>query len=457
MQRLLIKNGNIVTSERSFIGDILTLENKIINVGPNLDAADAGAQIIDASNLLVLPGGIDPHVHFELPVGDGLISSDDFYSGTAAALAGGTTTIFDFVTPKPGQSLIDALHERKKLAAKSVCDYGLHMSVTERRDSIGDELQACTDEGVTSVKIYMAYKETIGLEDCDIISVMEQAARLNMLVLAHCENGDFISREQQNLLAAGKTAPKYHALSRPPAVEGEAIQRAIVMAETTGCSLYIVHISTSDGVAALRAAKQRKLPVFGETCPHYLLLNDREYNRPPDEAVAYIMSPPLRHKSHSPILWQSLVNGTLDTVATDHCPFTMAQKRAGMANFKKIPNGVAGVEHRLQLLFDHGVNSGRLSIEQFVNLTSTAPAKIFGIYPRKGLLAPGSDADIVLWDASAKDAISATRHRQNCDHTIYERWKVTGRAQTVICGGKVRFDRGKVLAKRGDGSLLFRA
>jgi dihydropyrimidinase len=454
MNSILIKNGRIITAEKTFTGDILTRGGKIADIGSNLKATDAQTRSIDAAGLLVLPGGIDPHVHFELPVGNSSVSSDNFYTGTAAALAGGTTTIIDFVTPNPGQLLPDALDERRKLAAKSVCDYSLHMSVTEWRESIGDELKACAEKGVTSVKIYMAYKETIGLEDEAILAVMQQAARLDMLVLAHCENGDAVKRNQKELLAVGKTAPKYHAISRPPYVEGEAIQRAIRMTEKTGCSLYIVHISTQEGVAAMHAAKQRDLPVYGETCPHYLLLQEREYDRPPEDAVTFVMSPPLRPKSHPLHLWDALAAGTIDTLATDHCPFTLKQKRAGLNNFTHIPNGIAGVEHRMQLLFEHGVNSEKLSVEQFVNLTSTRPAKIFDLYPRKGVLAPGSDADIVLWDANTEDTISAKTHVQNCDHTIYEGWKVRGRPQTVICGGRIQFDDGKVFTKRGDGCFL---
>ena len=457
MTSLLIKNGLIGTAEQTFVGDILTTGKKIAAVGQNLRAPESPTKVIDASGLLVMPGGVDPHVHFELPVGGGIVSSDDFASGTAAALAGGTTTIIDFVTPEPGQSLIDALHERKKQAAKAVCDYGLHISVTEWREDI-KELKACVeDEGVSSVKIYLAYKESIGLEDSEVISVMDAAARLNMPVMAHCEHGDLVAWLRRKFIAEGKTAPKFHALSRPASFEAEAVSRALLMAETTGCSLYIVHISTADAVAALRAARERGVSAFGETCPHYLLLDESEYERPSRESVAYVMSPPLRPKSHQQPLWEALAGGALQSVATDHCPFTLQEKLAGVDDFTKIPNGAAGVEHRLSLLYTYGVKENKISLQQFVDLVSTTPAKLFGLYPRKGLLAPGSDADIVLWDGNADETIFAKSMRQNCDHTIYEGWKISGKPLLVISGGRVRYDNGELLVEPGDGVFLYRA
>ena len=456
MNSLLIKNGLIVTAEQTFIGDILTTGKKIATVGQNLSTPDSRTKVIDASGLLVMPGGIDPHVHFELPVGNNVVSSDDFYTGTRAALAGGTTTVIDFVTPEPGQSLIDALTQRKKQAKKSACDYGLHISVTHWRDSIEEELRTCAEMGTSSVKIYLAYKETIGLEDRDIINVMAAAARLNMPVLAHCEHGDLISWMRNRLIAEGKTAPKFHALSRPTSFEAEAINRALLMAETTGCPLYIVHISTKQGVAALRAARERGVSASGETCPHYLLLDEESYNLPAQEAVKVVMSPPLRPQSHQQPLWDALEDGALSCVATDHCPFTLQQKLAGIDDFSKIPNGVAGVEHRLSLLYTFGVKAGKMSPQRFVDVVSTGPAKLFGLYPRKGALQPGSDADIVLWDPNADETISAQSMRQNCDYTIYEGLRITGKPATVISGGAIRLDHGELFAEPGEGEFLFR-
>jgi len=456
MNPLLIKNGRIITPEKTFTGDILTIGKKIVAVGQNLHAPESRTQIVDASGLLVMPGGIDPHVHFELPVGNGIVSSDDFYSGSRAALAGGTTTIIDFVTPEPGQSLPDALAERQKLAEKSACDYGLHMSVTEWRPDIEKELEICAEKGATSVKVYMAYKETIGLEEDKLFKVMLAANKLGLVVLVHCEDGDRISETRDRFLAEEKRTPRYHPLSRPAACESDAIQRALHMAEEAGSQLYIVHISTAEGVAALHQARERGVSAHGETCPHYLLLDEEKYNLPPKEAVEYVMSPPLRNKRHQQPLWDALADGTLQSVGTDHCPFTLQQKFAGIADFTKIPNGVAGVEHRLSLLYTYGVKKNKISLPQFVNLVSTSPAKLFGLYPRKGTLLPGSDADIVLWDGNADETIFAKSMRQHCDHTIYEGWKISGKPSLVISGGRIRYDNGEFFVEPGDGAFLYR-
>ena len=456
MDSLLIKNGQIVTSEKILVGDLLIANGKIQAIGSYIEKPDSKTRVINASGLQIFPGGIDPHVHMELPV-SGTVSSDDFESGTAAALAGGTTTIIDFVTPERNQSLIEALRERKKLAEKSFCDYGLHMSIVSWNESIPDEMRVCVKEGIPSFKVYLAYKETIGLDDRDLIRAMDAAARLGVLILAHCENGDAVSYLRQKLLGEGKTEPRYHAVSRPPEVEREAIVRATTLANLSGAALYVVHVSTREGAEEIARARSRGWRVFGETCPHYLLLDEKAYDRPAPEAAAYIMSPPLRPPEHKEALWHALKEGALQSIGTDHCPFNLkGQKDRDLSDFTKIPNGVAGVEHRLELLYTYGVTAGKISLQQFVAVTATNPAKIFGLYPRKGTIAVGSDADLVLWNPNATDVISAKTHHQRCDTTIYEGFKIQGKPEMVVANGQIAVENGKVKASRGSGHYLKR-
>lgn len=457
MAFLLIKNGQIVTDSDSFQGDILIDDGKIQAIGRELEKPDLKTQVLDASGLLIFPGGIDPHVHMELPVA-GTVSSDDFESGTRAALAGGTTTIIDFVTPERGQPLLEALQGRKELAGKSVCDYGFHMSLTAWNETIRREMETCVrEEGIPSFKVYLAYKETVGLEDRDLIAVMDTAARLGALVTAHCEHGDLVTYLSKKLLAAGRTEPRSHALSRPPEVEREAVVRALTFAKLTGAQLYIVHVSTKEAVREIARAQAKGRPVFAETCPHYLLLDAREYDRSPAAAAAYIMSPPLRPPEHKAALWDALKNGTLQTVGTDHCPFNLkGQKDRDLSDFTKIPNGVAGVENRLELLFTAGVLRKHISLRQFVRVTSANPAKIFGLFPRKGSVSVGADADLVLWNPAAQEIISAETQKQRCDTTIYEGFKIRGKPETVIAKGHIVFEKGEVTAERGAGRYLYR-
>ncbi len=458
MKYTLIKNGQIATGTDSFRGDVLIHGGKIKALADHIEKPDAATEVIDASGLLVFPGAIDPHVHMELPVA-GTFSSDDFESGTIAALAGGTTTIIDFVTPERNQSLLQSLQERKEVAGKAVCDYGLHMSITRWDERVKAEMQQCVQsEGITSFKVYLAYKETIGLEDRELIAAMDWAARIDGLIVAHCEHGDAISYLQRRLLAEGKTEPRYHAASRPAEVEREAVVRAMTLAKITGASLYIVHVSTEDAVQEIAQARAAGQTVLAETCPHYLLLDEREYDRPLREAAAYIMSPPLRPPQHKGALWHGLASGYMQTVATDHCPFNLnGQKDRDLSDFTRIPNGVAGVENRLQLLYTYGVLENRISLNQFVRLVATGPAKIFGLYPRKGSLTVGADADIVLWNPESKSIISAKTHRQKCDTSIYEGFQVKGKPEIVIANGKIAFKDDQVLAHRGEGNYLLRA
>ncbi len=445
MSSLLIKNGMIVTATDSFLGDIRICDGKIVSIGTNLETAEATT--IEAEHLLIFPGGVDPHVHMELSVGGGLVSADDFESGTRAAIAGGTTTIIDFVTPTRGQSLLEALHERRLAAAKALCNTRLHMSVTEWNKTTASELQQCVQhEGLTSVKVYMAYKQSIGLDDRHIMKVMDTAAGLGMLVLVHCEFDEIIAYLQCQFLAAGLQAPLYHSLSRPPEVEREAVSRAILMAKVTACPLYIVHVSTMEAVAEIATAQQTGQKVWAETCPHYLLLDESRYHLPGFDGAKYVMSPPLRPAHHQKLLWDALNRGTLHTVATDHCPFFLkGQKERGKDNFTLIPSGVGGVEFRLMLLYSYGVAMNRLTLQQFVNITATQPAKIFGLYPKKGTIAVGADADVVLWDPQAQDTISASTQQQNCDTTIYEGFQIKGKPHMVIVNGEIAFRNGRVV------------
>lgn len=458
MAVLLIKNGHVVTDTNSFDSDILIVDGKIGELGKNLGKVNSHTRIIDATGLYVLPGGIDAHVHMELPVGGGQYSSDDFETGTCAAIAGGTTSIIDFVTPEPEQSLIEALKERKEVAKKSLCDYGLHMSITSWNNGISKEMRTCVEqEGIPSFKVYMAYKETIGLEDEHLIAVMDTAAKLDARVIIHCEHGEIISYLQKKFISEGKTAPKYHPLSRPPEVEKEAAARALMMARYTRCPLYIVHVSTRDAVDEIVKARASGKNVLAETCPHHLLLDETEYSRPGFEGAAYVMSPPLRSKHHSKRLWKALKNGDIQVAATDHCPFFMkGQKDRGLDDFTKIPNGVAGVENRMALLYTYGVLKKKISLLQWVDICSAAPAKIFGLYPRKGTITKGADADILLWDRHAGSTISARTHFHNCDTNIYEGFKIKGKPYMVITNGAIAYETGRIKLEKGSGRYLYR-
>ncbi len=458
MSSLLIKNGHVITAGDSFEGDILISKGKIQLLGNHLEVIEPDAQVVDATGLYVLPGGIDAHVHMELPIGGGQFSADDFETGTRAAIAGGTTSIIDFVTPEPGQSLIKALHERKEAAKKSLCDYGLHMSITSWDESIPGEMRRCVEqEGIPSFKVYMAYKETIGLDDKHILAVMDTAAKLKARVAVHCEYGEIISYLRRELISQGRTAPKFHPVSRPIEAEKEAVIRALMMAWVTKCPLYIVHISTQGATSVITAARRDGQDVAAETCPHYLVLDEMKYGKPGFESAAYVMSPPLRSKADKRYLWRALGRGHFQTVATDHCPFNMkGQKDRGINDFTKIPNGAAGVEHRMALLYTYGVLKNKISLNQWVALTSTAPAKIFGLYPRKGTLLKGADADILLWDPGVKHVISAKTHRHNCDTSIYEGIKIKGKPYMVIINGKIAYENGTVKLERGAGNYLYR-
>ncbi|MCK5057522.1 MAG: dihydropyrimidinase [Candidatus Aminicenantes bacterium] len=455
---ILIENGTIVTDESSFKGDILIEEGKISDIGSDLQLPGGGVEVIDASDLYVFPGGVDAHVHMELPLGQGVFSADNFESGTFAAVKGGTTSIIDFVTPERGQPLLQALKERKELAAKSLCDYGFHMTITSWNDNTPTEMKKCVDkEGIASFKLYMAYRDTIGLGDAAVIKVMDAAANLNALVMVHCENSDIIGFLQKKFLAKGKKSPGYHPRSRPPEVEKEAVVRALMLAKMTNCPLYIAHVSTKEAAAEIAAARESGQKVLAETCPHYLLLDEKKYGLPGFAGAAYVMSPPLRAGEHAGALWKAIKSESLQVVSTDHCSINMKDRqKLGAGDFSKIPNGVPGVEDRLSLLYTYGVLQNRISINQFVEITSTAPAKILGLYPRKGTIKRGSDADILIWDPTNKGIISTKTQGFICDTNIYEGFPVKGKPHIVITNGKIAYEDDIIKLVKGSGKYLSR-
>lgn len=437
MDPILIINGTVVSSESSYEADILVNNGTIAEIGKIKPSRFPGCQVIDAKGKLILPGGIDPHVHLQLPTPAGP-SCDDFISGSKAALVGGTTFVIDFVTPARGESLVKALTLRLKESNNCLVDYTLHMGITWYNDSIPEQMHWCVNEvGIKSFKVYLAYKGSIGIEYDELEKVMQTAASLNATVLVHCEEGDEILKNQKNFLSKGKTAPLYHALSRPPATESESVRKVIDLCRKTRCKTYIVHTSTAKSIEYIRAAKKEGLPLFCETCPQYLLLDESVYSEPLPDALKYVISPPIRSKQDQEALWLACAEGTVDVISTDHCPFnTIGQKDVGINDFTKIPNGAGGIENRLQLLYTYGVLTGKISLQQFVGLTSTNAARIFDLYPQKGVVAVGSDADLLIWNREAKSVISVETQAQQCDANIYNGISCQGKTEIVLLKGK---------------------
>ena len=455
---LLIKNGDIVTASERYIADVYVQDGRIAAIGKDLASQGAGGETIDATGQLVLPGFIDPHVHMELPF-MGTVSADDFESGTASGVAGGTTCIIDFVIPNRGDSLLEALAGWREKAKKAVADYTFHMAVTGWGDKTAAEMrQVVEQEGITSFKVFMAYKGALMVDDGELYQVMQQAAKLGAVVTVHAENGDVVWHLQRALVAKGDLGPEFHPVSRPSSVEGEATNRALMMARLHGTTAYIVHMTCREAVEALVRAKLEGQKCYGETCPQYLLLDDTVFTKPNFEGSTYVMSPPIRpaHMGHHDALWRGLGNGMLDSVGTDHCPFTMEQKRMGKDNFTLIPNGAAGIEDRLQLLYTYGVCEGRFDLQRMVALGSTHPARIFGLYPRKGTIAVGADADLVVYDPASTGVRGARTHFSRADRSIFEGFKVRGKPTTVIVNGKVRFADGTLKVERGAGRFVAR-
>lgn len=456
--RTLIKNGHIVTAVDSYIADLLIDGETVAMIGKDLSAViGAVDKTIDATAKLVIPGGIDPHTHMDLPFG-GTSSSDDFETGTRAAAFGGTTTIIDFAVQYKGQALNEALDVWfQKAEGKAATDYGFHLICTDLPDERLPELKGMMDQGVSSFKLFMAYPGVFLVDDGTIFKAMTAAGEHGGLICMHAENGVIIDVLVKRALAAGHTAPKYHALTRPTKAEAEGVHRAIAIAEMANSPVYIVHLSCHDALKEVQNARDLGLPAYAETCPQYLLLDYSLYEKPEFEGAKYVMTPPLRDIENQEKLWKGLRTDDLQVISTDHCPFCMKeQKELGRDDFSKIPNGGPGVEHRMSLIYHHGVTKGRIDLNRFVELTSTAAAKIFGLFPRKGTIAVGSDADIVIFDPNREQTISAATHHMRVDYSAYEGWTVKGVTEVVLSRGSVIVENGEWKGKAGAGQFLKR-
>jgi dihydropyrimidinase len=450
----LIKSGRIVTAEHDYTADIFIEKEKITTIGADLKvAADA---VFDAGGKYVIPGGVDVHTHMDMPFG-GTMSSDDFETGTRAAAFGGTTCIIDFAIQSKGQKMREALDVWWKKGEKATVDYSLHMIITDLPEAHLEDMNEMVREGLTSFKLFMAYPNVLMVDDATIFRAMRQTGNNGALVCMHAENGGVIDLLVQKALAEGKTAPIYHALTRPVTAEAEAVNRAIALAQMAGAPVYIVHLTSADALEKVSEARDRGIPAFAETCPQYLLLSIEDLRRPDFEGAKFVFTPPLREKWHQDRLWEGLKRNTLQVVSTDHCPFCFKeQKEMGRGNFAKIPNGGPGVENRLQLLFHHGVNMKRISLNRWVELVSSAPAKMFGLYPRKGTIAVGSDADLVIWDPEAEHTISARTHHMRVDYSMFEGFRLKGNAERVFSRGVLVVDRSQWLGKPGRGAFIRR-
>ncbi|GBQ90105.1 dihydropyrimidinase [Acetobacter nitrogenifigens DSM 23921 = NBRC 105050] len=454
---LLVRGGTVITADSSQPADVLCGDDgAILSVGPCLEIP-TGAQVLDAGGLLVMPGGIDPHTHMEMPF-MGEVASDDFFTGTAAGLAGGTTSIIDFVIPEQGGSLIDAWRAWRAKAEKAAADYGFHVAVTHWDERVSEEMgELVRDHGVSSFKHFMAYKGALMVDDGVLMRSLARAFELGALCNIHAENGEAVAWLQADLLSRGLTGPASHAASRPPLVEGEAAQRVIAIAGVHGAPVYIVHVSTEDATRAIAEARARGQRVYGEVLAQHLVIDDSVYKT--DDwlsSARHVMSPPFRPRHHLDALWAGLASGTLQTTATDHCCFCEGAKRKGESDFTKIPNGTPGIEDRMSVLWHHGVRTGRLTPQEFVAVTSTNTARIFNMHPRKGVIAVGADADLVLWDPEGSRTISAATHHQNVDYNVFEGMTVTGLARHTITRGVLAWSDGDLRAVRGAGRYMER-
>ncbi len=455
MSSLLIKNGTIVTATDHYKADVFIAGDTVSMIGRNIDlSAD---REIDAADCYLFPGGIDAHTHMELPF-MGTFASDTFETGTLAGLHGGTTSIIDFAIQTQGESLAAALEDwHEKADGHAVGDYAFHCAVTDFNDQTRKEIPAIiNDHGINSFKVFMAYKGFLMVDDRQIYELMQELVKHGGIITSHCENGDMIDRTVQEFLAEGKTEPKYHVLSRPAICEAEASGRVIDLAWQSGCPNYIVHMTCEEALERVRNATHRNQKVYVETCIQYLLLDESYYFKDGFEGAKVVMSPPLRKKKDQEALWAAINQNLIHHVATDHCPFCMEQKEMGKDNFSKIPNGAPGIENRMELLYSEGVDKGRISLNKFVDMSSTGAAKIFGLFPRKGTIAVGSDADIVIFDPEEKHTISADTHHMNVDYNAYEGWEVQGKARTTILRGTVAVDEGVAQIGEGFGEYLKR-
>ncbi len=453
---VIIKGGTVVTAEQTFRADVITEGEKIVAVGPDLQAP-SGAEVVDAGGCYVMPGGIDPQTHMQLPF-MGTNAIDDFASGPAAAMSGGTTSIIDFVIPGKGERLYDAYKKWMGWAEKATADYSFHVAVTWWDDSVREDMGILANEhGVNSFKHFLAYKGAIMADDEILVQSFERARELGTMVTIHAENGELVAHLQKKMLEEGITGPEGHPASRPPEVEGEATNRAIRIAEMIGVPVYIVHTSSKDAMDAVVAARMRGQVVFSEVLSQHLVVDDSVYRNPDWRTAAhYVMSPPFRPKKHQDALWYALQSGMAQTTATDHCSFLTKQKQMGRHDFTKIPNGTGGLEDRMTILWQHGVNTGRITMNQFVALTSSNAAKIFNIYPKKGCLAPGADADVIVWDPEKTRTISAKTHKQKVDFNIFEGMEVQGVNVATLSRGKVTWKDGDMRAERGAGKYINR-
>ena len=453
---VLIKNGTIVNADQSFQADVLCADGKIQEIGSNI-SAPSGAEIIDAAGQYVMPGGIDPHTHMQLPF-MGTVASEDFYTGTAAGLAGGTTMIIDFVIPAPQQNIMEAYHQWREWSQKAVADYSFHVAITWWDETVHADMQTLVEKyGVNSFKHFMAYKGAIMATDEILVNSFNRALELGAICTVHAENGEMVAQLQNKIFEMGITGPEGHPLSRPPEVEGEAASRAISIANVYGVPLYVVHVSTKQSLEAITRARNAGQKVFGEVLAGHLLIDESVYlDKNLESAAAHVMSPPFRAKEHQDGLWKGILSGNLQTTATDHACFCNDQKAAGKDDFRITPNGTAGIENRMEVLWHHGVNTGLLNMNEFVKVTSTNAAQIFNIYPRKGTISVGADADIVVWDPEATKTISAKTHHQNIDFNIFEGMKVKGCASHTISAAKVVYANGELKVERGAGKYIDR-
>ena len=457
MSTILIRGGTVVTADGEYRGDVLVQGETIAAVGADLDAP-AGARVIDAGGAYVMPGGIDPHTHMELPF-MGTVASEDFFTGTSAAAAGGTTMCIDFVIPGPQQPIMEAYRDWRSWAEKAACDYSFHVAITWWDESVRRDMGELVEKwGVNSFKHFMAYKNAIMCDDETLVNSFKRCRELGALATLHAENGELVYVLQQDIFDKGIHGPEGHPLSRPPEVEGEAANRAIRIAEVLGVPVYLVHTSCIDALEAVTRARLEGQQVFAEVLAQHLVIDDSVYRNPDWRLAAhYVMSPPFRSKEHQAALWRGLQAGMLQTTATDHCCFCTPQKEMGKDDFRKIPNGTGGIEDRMGVLWHHGVRTGKLTPSQFVAVTSTNTARIFNIHPKKGALVPGADADIVVWDPNKTRTISAATHHQNIDFNIYEGMEITGNAAVTLSRGRVVWENDQLKTERGTGKYVKRA
>jgi dihydropyrimidinase len=453
---LVVKNGTVVTASDTYLADVGIAGEKIVLIGQDI-APSSGARVIDATGKYVMPGGVDPHTHLDTP-SQGTSTADDYLTGTIAAACGGTTSIVNFCFQEKGKGINDSLvFYHNRAAGKAVIDYGFHGMISDFTEQVANEIPGLPEQGVTSIKLFMAYRGSLMIDDRTLARTMEQARKVGILVMVHAENGDAADLMQERLMADGKTDPKYHAASRPPRVEAEATARAAALAEVVGAPIYFVHVSCSEAVEEIGRARARGVTAIGETCTHYLYFTERDLDRPDFEGAKWVYTPPARQAHQPARLWQALAQDGLRVVASDHCPFNFkGQKELGRDDFTKIPNGAPGIEERLMGTYQ-GVNDGRLTLNRFVDLVSTSPAKTFGLYPRKGAIGVGSDADLVIWDPNAELKVTRSALHSAVDYTLYEGMTFRGLPDTVTLRGQKIVEHRQPIGQPGTGQFIPRA